>query len=101
MTLIGYLILTSVHLEIVDFGSRQGRSPFETAVVVDLPRIAKGRERRIGLKDAISGWTLTKKPHPRGRGFLAVFTFKFLGYYSSSHESEYRVFPRITLVVLT
>jgi len=47
MTLIGYLILTSVHLEIVDFGSRQGRSPFETAVVVDLRRGSQKGENAV------------------------------------------------------
>ena len=43
----------------VDFGSGQGRSVFETAgVAYATSRILKTRERRPGPKDAFDGWTL-------------------------------------------
>ena len=45
------LRLFSVHSEMVDLGSRQGRSPFATAVVVDLRRGSqKGENAVLGQK---------------------------------------------------
>ena len=44
-------LLFSVHPELVDFGSRQGRSPFATAVVVGLRRGSqKGENAVLGQK---------------------------------------------------
>jgi hypothetical protein len=51
--------LTSVHPEIVDFGSGQGLSVFaippKAGLNGPIPRIAKKRKRRPGPKDAVSG----------------------------------------------
>ncbi len=47
-------LLTGVHPEIVDFGSRQGRRRSAPT-----SRIEKIRERSIGPKDAVSAWTRT------------------------------------------
>jgi hypothetical protein len=60
-------MLTSAHPKVVDFGSGQGRSDFETdgAAVRAIAlrswataRISKERERRPGPKDAIYGSAL-------------------------------------------
>jgi hypothetical protein len=46
--------LVSVRPEMVDFGSEQGLSDFETAGIARaIPRISKERKRRSGPKDAI------------------------------------------------
>jgi hypothetical protein len=61
---------TSVHPEIVDFGSGQGLSVFaippKAGLRVSIPRIAKKRKRRPGTKDAVSGSTLTGLLHNPG-----------------------------------
>ena len=53
--------LNSVHPEMVDFGSGQGRRELETGGVAEATaRIFNDRERRTGPQDAIHGWTLVK-----------------------------------------
>ncbi len=47
--------------EMVDFGSDQGRSDFETGGVANATsRISKERERRAGPKKAVYGRTLER-----------------------------------------
>jgi hypothetical protein len=50
--------LVSVHPEMVDFGSGQGRGDFATAGVVGYAEDCEERERRHGPKDAFYGWAL-------------------------------------------
>jgi hypothetical protein len=45
----------------VDLGSEQGMSNFETACIAAMSRISKERKRRSGPKDAVCGWALFKK----------------------------------------
>jgi len=66
--ILALVIITGAHSEMVDFGSGQGRSDFETdsvAVIVSTgvarvtSRISKKREHRHGSQDAIYRWILT------------------------------------------
>ena len=56
----------------VDFGSDQGRSDFETAgVAYATLRISKERERRAGPQDAVYGRTLKSGQHDCATYFVA------------------------------
>jgi hypothetical protein len=61
----------------VDFGSEQGLSTFETAGIADaMSRIAKVRKRSYGPKDAVCGWSLHMHGQIQAKGSpFAPFTF--------------------------
>jgi hypothetical protein len=71
----------SVHPEMVDFGSGQGRSDFATAGVVSYAEDCEERERRHGPKDADMGGHELGGAGPLSRTFRENFPESAFGIY--------------------
>ncbi len=87
-------VLPSVRPQMVDIGSEQGLSNFETGGIARaMSRISKERKRRSGPKDAVCGWALAnrvdavqvkplcrpKRQELSGLGFLLFFPLVLIG----------------------